>query len=146
DFVADGAGAFNHLDGAGVPTFTSDSSKTLVPIEQSSLAAAGNTSDLARIKDDIAKQSPLVDTVRRWVAPYSGIVSILAPVTLTPPDGTTSKDGVRVAIQYNDHELDAQELTTTGATAFTAAKTQAVNAGDHLYFRVGSIFDGASDQ
>jgi RHS repeat-associated protein len=145
DLVSHGSVLFDHIDLNGVPTFTTQSFATPVPIDQGS-AAPGDASATAGIKADIAKQSPLVDTVRRWVAAYTGTVSILAPVTLTPPAGTTSKDGVRVAIQHNEAELVDANLTASGDTAFTAAITRPVTAGDRLYFRVGSIYDGANDQ
>ena len=146
DFVSHGGVMFNHLDVNGVPTFTSDSSKTSVPINDQGSAAPGDTSATASVKADLAKQSPLVDTVRRWIAPYTGTVTILAPVTLAPPAGATSKDGVRVAIQHNGAEIAQQTLGNNGDTAFPAAITRDVQAGDRLYFRVGSIYDGSNDQ
>jgi RHS repeat-associated protein len=145
DFVDNGQVWFNHLDANGVPTFTQDSSATPVPIDQGA-AATNNDPNLAQIRTQLAAQSPLVDTVRRWVAPYNGTVTLNAPVTLSPPTGTTSKDGVRVAIQQNGTELFHQTLLNTNDTAFSTPITVNVQAGDRLYFRVGSIDDGAGDQ
>lgn len=147
DFVFHGTVAYNHLVG-DTPTFSKDSSVTPVPIPlgEGSNGARGDTSALDAIKADMAAHNPLVDTVRRWIAPYSGTVSILAPATLSPPAGTTSIDGVRVAIQANGQELASKTLTMGDAGAFPSALTRNVTAGDRLYFRVGSLNDGANDQ
>lgn len=144
DFVSGGNVYFNHLDN-GIPTFVlGDSSATAVPIA-SGTPVAGSVQQLADTQAKLAEKSPLVDTIRRWVAPFTGTVSINAPVTLQPVGGT-SVDGVRVAIQHNGTEVAAGNLLTTGATAFSSAISRPVSAGDHLYFRVGSINDGANDQ
>jgi RHS repeat-associated protein len=147
DFVDSGHVYFNHLDKNGNPTFTEDdSSQTPVPINTAA-ATGADDAEQAQIKSDLAAQSPLVDTVRRWTAPYSGKVTINAPVTLSPPSGITSVDGVRVAIQQNATELDHATLTNAGDTAFTTPMTEVkVAAGDRVYFRVGSIDNGAGDQ
>ena len=146
DFVSHGNVLFNHVVG-DTPTFTTTSAPTPVPIPgEASSALPGDTSALDAIRADLAKQSPLVDTVRRWVAPYTGTVSIAALATLAPPVGKTSKDGVRVAIQLNGQELASQVLLSAGTPAFTDSITQDVVAGDRVYFRVGSRNDGANDQ
>ena len=61
-----------------------------------------------------------------------------------------STDGVRVAIQHNGDELPAPDgavvLEPDGTTtAFGAAITRSVTAGDRIYFRAGAIDDGVSD-
>ena len=96
DYVSGGTVWYNHLDGAGVPVFVAgDSSATPVPIIDT-----GATVDLPQDVQDIQEQleaaNPLVDTVRRWTAPFNGTISIVAPVTLNPLTGV-SEDGVRVA-------------------------------------------------
>jgi RHS repeat-associated protein len=146
DFVDHGHVYFNHLDANGNPSFTKDdSSATPVPINVSAATGADDAAQ-AQIKSDLAQQSPLVDTVRRWTAPYTGTVTINAPVTLSPPAGSPSVDGVRVAIQHNNAELNSAALTSAGQTAFTSPITRDIQAGDRLYFRVGSIYNGAGDQ
>src|SRR5262249_50580421 len=62
--------------------------------------------------------------------------------------GYSTADGVRVAIQHNGAELFSQ---TIAATDYTPKAPQnvanvLVNAGDRIYFRVGSVFDGKFDQ
>src|SRR6185437_12869448 len=97
------------------------------------------------IQTELQAQNPLVDTVRRWTAPFAGTVSIDASVTLSQT-GTTSVDGVRVAIQQNGTELAAANLLAPGSQAFTAPISRSVAKGDVLYFRVGSVNDGANDE
>lgn len=144
DFVSSGNVYFNHLNN-GIPTFVQgDSSATAVPIA-SGTPASVSVPQLVATETQLAEKSPLVDTVRRWVAPFAGTISISAPVTLQPVGGS-SVDGVRVAIQHNTSEVAASNLLTTGATAFTSAISRTVGAGDRIYFRVGSINDGANDQ
>ena len=144
DFVSGGSVYFNHLV-SGVPNFVlGDSASTPVPIAAGTPAAV-TVPELVDTETQLAEQSPLVDTVRRWVAPYGGTISINAPVTLQPVGGS-SVDGVRVAIQHNAAEVVAGNLLTTGAQAFTTAVTRDISAGDRIYFRVGSINDGTNDQ
>jgi RHS repeat-associated protein len=80
-------------------------------------------------------------------------VSVNAPVGLLQKKNqlgqtNTAADGVRVAIQHKATELWA---TTIGADDFTSKNPSNVGAinvqpGDRIYFRVQSIFNGASDQ
>ena len=144
DYVSGGQVWFNHLDTAGTPTFEQGSGNTPVPIQD----ASSNTDMPQSVKDiqaQLAASNPLVDTVRRWTAPFNGTVSIDAPVTLSPAGGS-SLDGVRVAIQQESTEVAAANLLGTGSQAFTAPIVRTVAAGDALYFRVGSVNNGANDE
>src|SRR5437773_2735878 len=93
----------------------------------------------ARSKLSRASQSPSAS------APFKGTISIDAPVTLSPSSGS-SLDGVRVAIQQESTEVTAANLLGTGSQAFTAAIVRNVEAGDDIYFRVGSVNNGANDE
>ena len=144
DYVSSGQVWFNHLDSTGTPTFEQGSGNTPVPIQD----ATSNTVMPQSVKDiqtKLAASNPLVDTVRRWTAPFSGTLAIDAPVTLSPAGGA-SLDGVRVAIQQNGTEVAAANLLGTGSQAFTTPITRTVTTGDALYFRVGSVNDGANDE
>ncbi len=145
DFISGGQVYFNHLVG-GVPTFSTDDSLTSVPLPVNTNSPTIASDQITDAENDLAAQSPLVDTVRRWVAPYTGTVTIDGVVEFTP--NVASPDGVRVAIQKNgDAELAAANLINDGAKAFESPITGvAVNAGDRLYFRVGSIDNGAGDE
>ena len=83
--------------------------------------------------------------MRRFIAPFTGTISIDADVALDSV-GADSTDGVRVAIQHNGTELDDETLEPGGTTsAFGAPIPLAVTAGDRIYFRAGAIDDGVSD-
>jgi RHS repeat-associated protein len=144
DYVSGGSVWFNHLDGNGDPLFEKNNSdNTPVPIQN-----ASSSTDLPQnVKDIQAKltaSNPLVDTVRRWTAPFKGTITIDAPVTLSPLSDT-SVDGVRVAMQQDATEFAAANLLTTGSQAFTAPISRPVEAGTRIYFRVGSVNNGAND-
>ena len=144
DYVSGGQVWFNHLDEAGNPTFEQGSGATEVPIEDAS-ASADLPQRVQEIQAQLAASNPLVDTVRRWTAPFKGTIAIDAPVTLSPSSGV-SPDGVRVAIQQESTEVAAANLVSAGSQAFTAAITRAVEAGEEIYFRVGSVNNGANDE
>lgn len=145
DYVSGGDVYFNHLD-HGVPHFVAgDSADTAVPIDPGT-ADVQLPDSVKKVEQDLAAQNPLIDTVRRWTAPFGGTVRINAPVTFSPPSGFVSKDGVRVAIQHNGDELAAADLINAGSQAFTAPVSVDVKPGDRLYFRVGSVSDGAGDR
>lgn len=144
DFVSSGSVWFNRLVN-GIPTFQSGSAGTIVPLPSGGGTADLSVDEVAAIQTNLEAQSPLIDTVRRWTAPFSGTVSIDAPVVFT---GSGSLDGVRVAIQHNGNEIAAANLLTTGSTAFGPGTpfSRTVASGDQIYFRVGSVNDGANDE
>ncbi|GJM33039.1 MAG: hypothetical protein DHS20C18_20400 [Saprospiraceae bacterium] len=144
---------FNHLNSDGDPVFTLSSADTPSPI------SVGEPLDSNLITFDPAEQealidqTPLHDVVRSWEAPCTGTIAINAPVRLledTSPEGQsyTRGDGVRVAIQRNGNSLWSANIEPDNFNAITPANVDAltVNKGDHIYFRVQSIFDGAYDQ
>jgi RHS repeat-associated protein len=146
DYVSGGKVWFNHLDALGVPTFVeSNSSLTPVPIDDTAAASAVLPDEVAEIQEQLAASNPLVDTVRRWTAPVAGTVEILAPVELRSGGGLPS-DGVRVAIEQDGTELASGNLAVAGAEAFGTPITDViVDAGDDIYFRLGSVNEGIND-
>ncbi|HEX8600585.1 MAG TPA: SpvB/TcaC N-terminal domain-containing protein [Chloroflexia bacterium] len=144
---------FNYLNN-GVPEFTPDSTKTGVPvIKEGNIDATGIISDYKNLADESLKQSPLVDTLRRWEAPFTGDVRIEGTVALIKDESDDRKsyltaDGVRVAIQKNDDELWFERILATDYGPKTPSNVHSVHvtAGDVIYFRVGSVFDGSYDQ
>jgi YD repeat-containing protein len=145
DFVNGGTVYFNRLD-SGIPTFTQSSDLTPVPLDPATLPVI-SSDDIADVDAIFALQSPPIDTVRRFTAPFTGTISIVAPVTLDPA-GLSTTDGVRVAIQHNGGELTDGTAVLTGASpgpAFTTPFTLGVTAGDQIYFRVGAVHDGVND-
>src|SRR5262249_11758925 len=132
DYVSGGKVFFNHLDANGIPTFVeANSSATPVPVADAA-ATASTPADVQQLQTKLANDDPLVDTVRKWTAPFKGTISIDAPVTLSPLSGVSS-DGVRVAIQKNGGEVATANLLNNGSQAFTTAISQPVNAGDNIY-------------
>ncbi|MCU0508491.1 MAG: hypothetical protein MUC34_08820 [Anaerolineae bacterium] len=144
DYVSGGQVWFNRLDGSGVPLFEQGSANTLVPIEDAS-ANIALPQGVQDIQAQLTAANPLVDTLRRWTAPFGGTISIVAPVSLNPAVGDSS-DGVRVAIQHEATEIAAANLLGTGSQAFTGPIARNVAAGEHIYFRLGSINNGANDE
>ena len=142
DFVNGGTVHFNRLV-SGIPTFTQSSADTPVPLAPASLPVIDND-DLAEIDEIFALQSPPIDTVRRFTAPFAGNIAIDAPVTLDTV-GLNTTDGVRVAIQHNGTELVAEELHAGSPDEFPDIINVAVSAGDQIYFRVGAVNDGVND-
>ena len=159
DLVSNGTVYFNHLD-AGVPTFTTNSNDTPAPLATGATVDGANVvSDFTALRNDQLNRDPLQDTLRRWIAPYNGTISITGNVALlediSPARASyLTADGVRVAIQKNGSELWSAEIGPTDYAARTPSGVGAiaVSKGDRIYFRVGSSFqndslgDGAYDQ
>ncbi|HYV18681.1 MAG TPA: SpvB/TcaC N-terminal domain-containing protein [Verrucomicrobiae bacterium] len=150
DFVRGGKVYFNHLEnvsGQLLPTFEDVSTRTRVPIDPGA-AAAPQLQQLQDLEAQEKARSPLVDTVRRFTAPWSGHVSITGDVTLSPavvPGG--SSDGVRAAIETAGAALWSDTLTSPAETKSpTGVANLAVAKGQAIYFRLGSIDDGVLDQ
>ena len=103
DLVSGGQVLFGFINAAGVPTFSANSADTPVAVGPGAIVTTNLLEDAAATVAERA-QFPLLDTLRRWVAPYDGTISISAPVHLiqdTSPERAayTGADGVRVAIQ-----------------------------------------------
>lgn len=150
DFVRNGVVYFNHLDNQGIPTFNTSSAGTPAPIQSGADASGSALGSLSSIEASLIANSPPIDTVREWIAPFSGTVDISGTVALvgTAPADYTTADGVRVAVQREDHELWHRTIASDDYTAYTPSGVSsiAVNGGDHIYFRTGSNFDGKADE
>ena len=152
DLVLNGIVLFNSLQG-GTPSFGPDSSVTPYPVGPGAVTAGLMTAQQAVLSAKLDAANPLVDTVRRWVAPFSGTVAITGPLNLV--QDTSAKraayktaDGVRAAIQINGTELYSVRIQPDDYTPKTptGVSSIAVNKGDILYFRVQSAGDGSYDQ
>jgi hypothetical protein len=144
DMVSDGQVLFNTpLAGGGV-SFAGTSTGTPLPILPGTVDSDGLLPDLTAVHDAAAATNPLVDTVRFWQAPFSGTVTVTAPVHLAQ----TGKDGVRVAIQRNDDELWSQDIDgdDLGVKTPTGVSPLSVTVGDRIYFRVQSRDNGRHDE
>lgn len=147
DLVDNGVVRFNRIGADGIPVFGTDSSGTPVPIED---GVADPVAPPAA--DPEAPVFPLIDSVRRWTAPFAGRVAVTGDVSLlrddSPERAVHPADGVRVAVQHQGTELWSQNIAGDDYTAHTPQNVGAIDvaAGDHLYFRVGSVADGAFDR
>jgi len=155
DVVVNGKVFFNRIDPAtGDPAFTTESSLTPSRIEaMGSLNTAMLAADPAEQEQELAEamdQNPLHDVVRVWQAPYSGRISVTAPVQLlkNPKREDNPADGVRVAIQLKGEERwwEVIEGDDYSVHQPTVVNSLSVQRGDRIYFRVQSRVNGAYDQ
>lgn len=151
DLVNNGGVLFGYLDADGQPAYSADSTRTPAPIGGGTVTGAIVGDQTAQFNQQV-DNSPLLDTVRRWVAPYDGNVRVDGRVQLTQDPSParaayTKADGVRVTIQHKDAELWAQRIGPDDHTEFTPGNVASipVKKGDALYFRTQSILDGRYD-
>lgn len=152
DLVNGASVLFGRIGPDGAPVY-GVSGDTPVPIASGQVDSEGLFSDFAADRDRMIDSFPLLDTVRRWVAPFSGTVSIEGGVRLaesTAPARASSAiaDGVRAAIQLEDTELWAEQIGPQDNTVHTPDGVGEVDVirGQRLYFRLQSSFDGGLDE
>ncbi|MDI2124976.1 SpvB/TcaC N-terminal domain-containing protein [Yinghuangia seranimata] len=151
DLVNNGGVLFGYLDANGQPAYSADSARTPAPIGDGAVTGQIVGDQTAQFERQV-DNSPLLDTVRRWIAPFDGNVRVDGRVQLTQDPSParaayTKADGVRVTIQHKDAELWAQRIGPDDHTEFTPGNVAsiAVKKGDALYFRTQSILDGKYD-
>ncbi|GAA2811363.1 hypothetical protein GCM10019017_66510 [Streptomyces showdoensis] len=151
DLVNNGGVLFGYLDEKGQPAYSADSTRTPVPVGGGAVTGQIVGDQTAQFNQQV-DNSPLLDTVRRWVAPYDGNVRVDGRVQLTQDPSParaayTKADGVRVTVQHKDTELWAQRIGPDDHTEFTPGNVASVpvKKGDALYFRTQSILDGKYD-
>ncbi len=149
DLVNEGGVLFGYLDADGQPAYSANSGITPVPVGSGQVSGKIVGDQSAALNRQVAN-SPLLDSVRRWVAPYTGTVRVEGGVKLADDSsaGYELADGVRVAIQHKDTELWTQRIVATDHTSHAPAGVDsiAVSKGDAIYFRVQSVFDGMYDE
>lgn len=145
DLVHEGSVYFNRLEG-DVPTFVQGSTGTPVPLASGGMTPEVQSSELDALQQRLQAASPPIDTVRRWIAPFDGTVSIEGAAELDPELTADTDDGVRVAIQLNEESELTHTLDSAGDRAFETPTPLEVDAGDRVYFRVGSGDNGAHDE
>jgi RHS repeat-associated protein len=142
DFIKpDGAGQVVYFGTMvnGTPTYVKESVLTEVPLApfDSDIASA----PIDGIQDLLVDSSPRIDTVRRWVAPFSGTVSVVGTITR---DTDTPGDGTRVFVEHAGTQIFDAVLTETSAS-MSHILTRTVAKGDAIYFRVNAISNGSGD-
>jgi RHS repeat-associated protein len=176
DIVDRGNVLFNTARNTGVADFQNNSYLTEVPL--GNVGGAVDVNQLPGVtpaeKDKFEADHPLMDNVRRWVAPFDGEVRITGAVKLVdfsaaPPIGASVKDaerefakklaidkrnaykqadGVIVSIQKNgEHPRWERRIEETDYDEHQPDNVDAVpvKKGDRLYFRLQSVYDGAYD-
>ena len=153
DLVTNGSVLFNAAKPNGEVVFTPNSLETPYPVGPGAVDSADLLDNFTDIFEARIDQFPLMDSVRRWVAPFAGQIRVAAPVNLvqdTSPERAEyqTADGVRVAIQLEGSEIWSIEIGPTDYAVKnpTGVSSLTVQKGDRLYFRVQSRFDGAFDQ
>ncbi|MFF0264376.1 SpvB/TcaC N-terminal domain-containing protein [Kribbella sp. NPDC004536] len=154
DVVAGGDVWFGRLGAGGVPVYgLNNSAATPAPVTAGRLDTAKlpgvDPAEQARLDTSF----PLLDTVRRWVAPFDGHVQVTGAVKLDPTTAVARAasavaDGVRVAIQDETDEVWSDVIGKDDTTDHVPARGVSditVKRGDRLYFRVGSRNDGSLD-
>jgi len=151
DLVNNGGVLFGHLGPDGHPAYSANSLDTPVPVGTGGVSGpvvGDQTAEFERAVD----ASPLLDGVRRWIAPFDGTVRVDGRVRLVPdtsPERAAYRaaDGVRVTIQHEDTELWTQRIGPDDHIEFapTGVGSITVNRGDAIYFRVQSVLDGLYD-
>ena len=155
DLVDGGNVLFNVLDPDGTIRFSDDSSQTKVRLGQGVAIDPGR---LLPSQESVAAEQagrfPKVDTLRRWVAPWTGTVDVTAPVNLVG----ASPDGARVTIEKLG--ADADPGVTVWSAVLPSGDTTVhwpgdqpnagigvpVAQGDRIYFRVQPRENGAGDE
>ncbi|MEJ3748544.1 SpvB/TcaC N-terminal domain-containing protein [Actinomycetes bacterium KLBMP 9797] len=152
DLVNGEAVLFGRIGPDGAPVY-GVSGDTPVPIGAVPVDAGELLADFTADRERQIDSHPLVDTVRRWVAPFDGTVRVSGDVRLvedTSPERAayTKADGVRVAVQHEGGELWSRQIGAADYGAHTPSGVDGivVKRGERLYFRVQSNGDGAYDR
>ncbi|MCX5389192.1 SpvB/TcaC N-terminal domain-containing protein [Streptomyces sp. NBC_00094] len=150
DLVDGSSVRFGRVGTDGTVTY-GPASQTPVPIGAGQVDTGGLLPDYTAERERRIDSSPLVDTVRRWTAPYDGTIRVTGTVALEKTDERAEfsrPDGVRVAVQHEDGELWSRRIEAGDDTAYAPQGVDAIEVkrGERLYFRVGSVFDGAGDK
>lgn len=135
DLIEDGKVKFGYVDG-GVVKYSDNSAITPNPITSDKYMV---TPDPAEEKET-RSQSPLMDIVKIWKAPYAGVIKITGNASLDQG----SKDGVKVMVQHSGTELQRSDLAP-GNSMPISITNRTVQKGEYLYFRISSVDNGAKD-
>jgi RHS repeat-associated protein len=148
DIVHKGKVYFNHLSPEGDPVFTLNSGDTPSPIQ----SGAAPDPDLVTVdpeeQEELIDSAPLHDVVRNWTAPYDGTISIEGEVALVEGEENTRADGVIVSVQHTGNVRWRQSIPAGDYAPRRPLNVTdiPVRAGQRMYFRVQSVFNGASDR
>ncbi|MEN2436666.1 SpvB/TcaC N-terminal domain-containing protein [Weeksellaceae bacterium A-14] len=135
DIIDNGTVKFGYID-QGTVKYSDTSAITPNPILSGSYTATVDANE----EKETRSQSPLLDVVKVWKAPYTGLINIEGDFTLD----ADSPDGINVMVQHAGTELKRSSLASWGTESFNI-QNRKVQKGDYIYFRVSSVDDGAKD-
>ena len=134
---------FGRIGAGGVPLYGVDD-ETPVPITQGTIDTSKLFGDFGTDQTRFDQSSPLLDTVIRWVAPFTGTIRVTGSAQLDPAtsaDRLTSKtaDGVKIAIATDTSTrlVDVIGKTDNG-THFEDSLPFGIVRGQVVYIRVSS--------
>ncbi|MDO8150871.1 SpvB/TcaC N-terminal domain-containing protein [Isoptericola sp. b408] len=124
--------------------FVASSAGTAVPMGSFSSELA--SAEPEGVDELLEASAPRYDTVRRWVAPYDGVVDVTGTATLADA-GNYDGDGVRVMIETLDTtpKRPLDETLTGASPSVDHAVSVSVDAGDEIFFRTHVIDNGTDD-
>lgn len=134
---------------AGNPVFLPSSAQTPSPILQGSNVTTQFLAPDTALQAQQERDYPLQDAIRVWEAPFTGNVSINAPVQLvnTGIPASPKHDGVRVSIQVSSLPVWGTNIAANDFAVKlpTGVNNISVAKGDKVYFRVQSVYNGEAD-
>lgn len=156
DIVSKGKVYFNcteYIDGVLNTHFSLSSADSPSPIINEGTIDSSETEVTAEEIDEAVDNSPMVDMVRVWIAPYDGNIQISGTVELLPPqeDDEDGADGIWYSIQHNNVEVVSDSIRFDDSSPHSASVAQRqVSKGDKIFFRLQSgrqrLSDGSSDR
>ncbi|NAW50576.1 hypothetical protein GNY06_03975, partial [Elizabethkingia argentiflava] len=136
DLIDNGKVKFGYLEN-GILKYTEDSKLTRNPI---TTGPYHSTVDATEEKES-REQSPLMDLVKVWKAPYTGEIRIQGRAALD----SGSKDGITFMLQHGGAELQRNRISSGGVLPLSVGSRR-VQKGDYLYFRISSVDNGVKDR
>lgn len=163
DLVMNGKVYFNHIEkeanGNLIPSFKPNSGNTPSPINGGGVIDDSDTAVDPQEQEEFIKNSPMLDAVRVWEAPFSGTIKIEGTAQLLAPSAGYDEieyekaDGVRIAVQIGSNEIsDLVKVIGKENTNIIPMAKSGINItkGQRIYFRVQSgtnkMSNGAFDQ
>lgn len=139
DLVNKGTVYFSHIDDGKV-VFEKHSGNTPNPIPGTGVEVANTligdtTGERARLESE----SPLLDVVRMWKAPFAGKVSLKSTVKVNE----NSKDGIDYVLQVDYKNIERGRLLANQSAEVNGQFE--VKRGSYLLFRLQSHYSGSFD-
>ena len=154
DLIINGQVWYNHLTSDGNPVFTQSSADTPSPIDESGSIDATVVMVDEGEQAELLSKHPLHDVVRMWIAPYTGMINIDAPIQLLEDLTDRGKaydldDGISATIEKEEEVVVPKifiDSTSNYVEQPMSAENVMVNEGDRIFFRLGSVRDGDFDK